>query len=90
MMVGIFDSSKVTGLFNSAFPVSRTDFNSTDYTFAYQAELGFKYSLSKYIDLGLAYKFVGTTDHSWTDNNTNLKTDGTMTHAIIATVTWRF
>ena len=86
MMAGILNSSKVTGLSSNNNPT----YDGTDYTFAYQAELGFKYLLNKHINLGLAYKFTGTTDHSWTDNNINLKTDGTMTHSIEATFTWRF
>jgi len=42
------------------------------------------------MDLGVAYKFVGTADHNWHNNNITLKTDGTMTHTILATFTWRF
>ena len=87
MMIGIFDGSKIPG---SYFPGQSQSYNDTEYVFAYQAEAGLKYSVSKHIDLGLAYKFVGTTDYSWSANSINLKTDGTMTHSIEATITWRF
>jgi OmpA-OmpF porin, OOP family len=80
--VGIFDSSNIPG--------SGPSFSDTDVTFAYQAEAGLKYSLSHNIELGLAYRFVGTSRHSWTDNGINLSTDGTMTHLIEATFTWKF
>ena len=83
---GIFDSSNIPGSGPGAAPTYRD----TDCVFAYQAEAGFKYSVSTHMDLGVAYKFVGTTDHNWHDNNITLKTDGTMTHTILATFTWRF
>jgi hypothetical protein len=42
------------------------------------------------MEMGIAYKFIGTTDHSWSANNVNFDTDGTMTHAILANFTWKF
>jgi opacity protein-like surface antigen len=78
----IFDSSNI--------PLYGPSFSATDWTFAYQAEVGFKYSVSRKVELGLAYKFLGTSDHDWTDAGHELKTDGTMTHAIMATFTWQF
>lgn len=83
---GIFDSSNIP----FSGPGANPTYSDTDYTFAYQAEAGFKYSLGKNTALGVAYKFVGTTDHSWTDNSINLKTAGTMAQSIEATFTWRF
>jgi opacity protein-like surface antigen len=77
-----FDSSDV--------PLFGARFTDEDFSFAYQAEVGFKYSISPDIDLGLEYKFLGTTDHSWSDRGITFKTDGTMTHAILATLTWKF
>jgi opacity protein-like surface antigen len=85
-MAGIFDSSNIPFSGSGATPT----YKDTDYTFAYQAEVGFKYSLGKNMALGVAYKFIGTTDHSWNDNGITLKTDGTMPQSIEATFTWRF
>jgi opacity protein-like surface antigen len=82
----IFDSSNIPFSGSGATP----SYNATDYTFAYQAEAGFKYSLGKHMEIGAAYKFVGTTEHTWNDNNITLQTDGTMTQSIEATFTWRF
>lgn len=65
-------------------------YDNTDTTFAYEAGLGFTYSLSKNLEVGVAYKFFGTTDHSWTADTINLKTDGSMVHTIEATLSWRF
>ena len=90
VVVGIFDGSNIPGFYFSYPPGSSTAYSDTDLTFAYQIEAGFKYSVGKHMDFGLAYKVVGTSDHSWTDNNITLKTGGTMTHAIMATFTWRF
>lgn len=84
-VAGIFDSSNIP-----LFGPPGAGFSDTDFTFAYQAKVGFKYAVSDHVDLGLAYEFLGTTDHNWTDGGHTLKTDGTMTHAILATFTWRF
>jgi opacity protein-like surface antigen len=85
-MEGIFHSSNIPFSGPGATPT----YDDTDYTFAYQAEAGFKYWLDENIAFGIAYKFVGTSDHTWTDNNVTLRTDGTMTQSIEATFTWRF
>ena len=69
---------------------SHTSYSSTDFTFAYQAAAGLKYAVSENIELGIAYKFIGTTDHNWSDNSVNFKTDGTLTHAVLASFTWKF
>jgi OmpA-OmpF porin, OOP family len=64
--------------------------DATDLTFAFQGTAGLKYALGKNMELGVAYKFLGTTDHSWSQNGVTFKTDGTMTHSIVATFTWSF
>lgn len=69
---------------------SHSSYQATDFTFAYQATLGLKYAVSKNFDLGIAYKFIGTTDHNWSDNNVSFNTDGTLTHAVLASLTWKF
>lgn len=86
-MAGIFKSSNIQ---NSFFLGGNPTYKDTDYTFAYQAEAGFKYWLNQNIAFGVAYKFVGTTEHTWNDNSITLQTDGTMTQSIEATFTWRF
>jgi opacity protein-like surface antigen len=86
-VVGVFDSSNVPLSF---FPGNDPHYNDTAFSFAYQIETGFKYPVGEKIDLGLAYKFLGTTGYSWSDNNINFKTSSTMTHAIEATFIWRF
>ena len=86
---GLFEGSSVPGLY-SPLTGGSMDYSGTDAAFAYQAEVGFKYALGKSAELGLAYKFFGTTGYSWSDNNAPFKTDGTLTHAIMATFDWRF
>lgn len=80
--MGIFDSKNIIG--------AGGNYSDTDYTLAYQGEVGFRYTIINNLDLGVAYKFVGTTDHDWKDNNISLKTDGTMTHTIVGTISYRF
>ena len=69
---------------------SHTSYSSMDFTFAYQANAGLKYAVSENVELGIAYKFIGTTDHNWSDNSVSFKTDGTITHAVLASFTWKF
>lgn len=69
---------------------SNSSYSSTDFTFAYQATAGLKYAINETMEVGIAYKFIGTTDHSWSANNVNFDTDGTMTHAMLANFTWKF
>jgi opacity protein-like surface antigen len=83
-VISIFDSSNLP-LFGPA-----TSYNSTDFVFAYQATVGFKYAVSEKIDLGLAYEFLGTTGQRWTDHAVPFDTDGVLTHSIMATFSWRF
>jgi opacity protein-like surface antigen len=81
-MIGMFDSSNITG--------TTGNYSDTDFTFAYQGEAGLRYSFTRHIDLGVAYEFVGTTDHEWRDSGIPLKTDGTMTQSILGTFSYRF
>lgn len=80
---GFFHQTNVPG-------TTGRDFNDQDLVFAYQGVVGFKYILGEHLDLGLAYEFLGTADHQWSDLGVNLKTDGTMTHAVLATLSWQF
>ncbi len=88
--VGAGCGGAVTIFDSSAAPLFGSNFNDSDFAFAYQGEVGFKYSVSRHVQLGLAYQFLGTTDHSWSDHGVPFKTDGIMTHSIVATFDWRF
>lgn len=57
-----------------------------DFTFAYQGMAGINYELSECVDIGLAYKFLGTLDHKFDD----VKTDPILSHSFLASLTWRF
>jgi len=61
--------------------------SSDDLTFGYQGMLGIDYAISKRCDLGVSYKFLGTTQH---DFGFGLKTDGTRSHALLAALTFKF
>lgn len=83
-VVGIFHGSDFQNLGGPP------NYNDTDVTFAYQAEIGMNYSVCKNVEVGLAYRFVGTSNHQWDNESILIKTDGTMIHTIEATFTWRF
>lgn len=70
-----------------------------DTVFAYQGQAGFRWAINRQWELGVAYKFLATAEQdvgSGVAYNghefvaTEFKSDGTMTHSILATLTWRF
>jgi opacity protein-like surface antigen len=72
------DIGGVIGRFNATSPGGNIEH--TDFTFGYQGTAGIKYEFNDRIDLGLAYKFLGTTDHSF---GSGTRSDGTMAHCIL-------
>lgn len=63
------------------------DTYSSDFAFGYQALAGFNYQAAENWDIGLAYKFLGTTDH---DLGFGVKSGGTFTHSFLICVRFRF
>jgi opacity protein-like surface antigen len=59
---------------------------STDVTFGYQGIMGLGYSIGEKAKLGIAYKFLGTTDHDMGA----FRSGGTMTHCLLAKLTFTF
>lgn len=71
----------------------------SDSAFAYQGLAGFRWAVNEKWEIGLGYKFLGTTSHDvgsgysydgTTYRPTEFTSDGTMTHSILATLTFRF
>jgi len=69
-----------------------TDYRDTDFTFAYQAEAGLDYALSKNISIGIAYKFLGTLNQRYylSGLSDHIKIDGVYIHSVVAKLTWTF
>lgn len=66
-------------------------FSDTDFTFAYQAEAGVNYALSKNASVGVAYKFLGTADQRYTLGGANhITLAGVYIHGVFANFTWKF
>lgn len=57
-----------------------------DFTFGYQGMVGVTCQISKHIDVGVGYKFLGTFDHE----DKGSKTEGTRTHSASILFTWHF
>lgn len=64
--------------------------NDTDITFCFQGTAGVKCTATEHLEVSIAYKFLGTLDHSWSENGVTLNTSGILTHAVVAAVTWKF
>ena len=68
----------------------------SDTTFGFQGLAGIKYVINDRWDLGVTYKFLGTTDHDVgsgydsNGNSTEFTSDGTMTHSILVAITCKF
>ena len=76
----------------AAFSDATSDFSDPCFTFAYQAEAGLKYALTKNISIGVAYKYFNAMDQSWLFNRTagHVGFDVVHTHVIVASFTWTF
>jgi opacity protein-like surface antigen len=64
--------------------------NEADFTVGYQAFAGWKFRMSDHLDFGLAYKFMGTFNHDWSDNQITFKTGGAYSHSFLLNLTWKF
>jgi opacity protein-like surface antigen len=74
------------------FGNATSDSSDTCFTFAWQAEAGLKYALTKNASIGVAYKYFNTLNERWFFSNVNdhVKFDGVHIHAIVASFTWTF
>ena len=59
----------------------------TDITFGYQGAAGIKYEINDRWDIGVAYKFLGTTAH---DLDSGISMDGTLTHSLMVVLNLKF
>lgn len=62
------------------------DDSDTDFVFAYQAEAGLKYAINENIEVGIGYKFTGTTGYHFFD----VRTDDSFNHSVLASFVWNF
>jgi opacity protein-like surface antigen len=58
----------------------------TELVFGYQGTFGVKYAVSPNCELGIAYRFLGTSEHDFG----RFKSDGTLNHSFLATLTFNF
>ena len=66
------------------------DFQDSDVAFGGQGMAGFNYHLSRQVDLSLAYKFLGTTSHKWSDGGYYTQTDGALSHSLVLGVSMKY
>jgi len=65
-------------------------FGDDDVTFGFEGFAGFKFAIAKQVDLGVAYKFMGSLDHEFNDGGAKMKTDEIFTHSVVAMLGFRF
>ncbi|HUA37315.1 MAG TPA: outer membrane beta-barrel protein [Candidatus Sulfopaludibacter sp.] len=80
-----------------SYNTSGTTLSDTAFTFAYQAQLGVNYALTKNASFNLDYEFLGMTDPNWQASanvggptNFQFKEKGFYSHTIAISFTWRF
>ncbi len=92
-------SAYVGGGIGGVFSDYSNEFGGTtasDTTFGFQGLAGIKYAINDRWDIGVAYKFLGTTDHDVgpgfdsNGNPTEFESDGTMTHSVLMALTFKF
>jgi opacity protein-like surface antigen len=64
----------------------------TDLALGYQAQAGVRCALNRHTELGVGYRFLGTSSHTWFPNNpaAYTSTGPTFSHSILATLTISF
>jgi len=63
----------------------------SDLTFGYQATAGLKYAINEHWEIGVAYRFLGTTEHELDSGfGSVVRMDGTLTHSLMATISFKF
>jgi opacity protein-like surface antigen len=93
-------SAYVGGGLGGVFSDYSNEFGGTtpsDSVFAFQGMAGVKYAVNERWDVGIAYKFLGTTGHDVGPGvaydgitPTEYKSDGTMTHSFLLALTGKF
>ncbi len=93
-------SAYVGGGVGGVFSDYSNEFGGTtpsDSVFAFQGTAGVKYAINERWDVGVAYKFLGTTGHDVGPGvaydgitPTEYKSDGTMTHSVLVALTCKF
>jgi opacity protein-like surface antigen len=73
------------GLFHASGGGETTDHS--DFTFGFQGLAGMKYAFNEHMDLGLVYKFMGTSDH---DFGSGLTSNGSKCHSVMIAFSYRF
>ena len=63
------------------------DSTPSDTAFGFQGMAGIKYAINERWEIGVAYKFLGTTKH---DVAPGFDSDGTMTHSVLLALTCKF
>jgi len=79
---GIYTSLESVGYY---FSTSTVD---TDLVFAYQGLAGVRYEISRKVELGLAYKYTGTLNHTF--DRLSTPTSGNQVHSVLASVLIRW
>lgn len=71
---------------------SVVDNTDSDFSFAYQGEAGLKYAINQNIEVGVAYKFIGSSGYSFFENDPffRAQTGDSFNHSILASFVWNF
>lgn len=85
-----FVGAGVGGMFTSAESIDLVGYISgdSDAVFAYQATAGIRYEITKTMDLGLAYKYTGTLEHTFDSFSATLS--GNKIHSVLFSFRVRF
>lgn len=62
----------------------------TDAAFGYQGMAGVKYEINDSMDIGVTYRLMGTSNHSWSDRGIDITANPILSHAIQAAFRVRF
>jgi opacity protein-like surface antigen len=90
--VGVGSVVSIADINAGNFHGSNPDLSDSDYTFAYQAEAGLNYNVSKRVSFGVDYKFLGMLSQSWYIRSfyNHIETDAIYAHTVLVNFSLRF
>jgi len=86
--VGVGVGGMYTSLESFGYYLSSVRSDDTDVVFAYQGLAGLRYEMTRRVELGLAYKYTATLDHTFDRLSTT--TSGNQVHSVLASVLIRW
>lgn len=95
----VWSDASISDIRSSGLPAARASIDDNDWGFGYQANIGAQWVLTSNLSLGVGYAFLGITELDYGDvsftgvaltSSNSIRTKGTFTSSVLATLRWNF